>query len=243
MYSRFDRAGEGWLAAAQALRRALHVRLVGGGPGTAQWARRSPGSPALSCVRRTMTPSWGRHTSTTAFEPGGSARPNDRSAALAVVGNAERSVIPGPDISSRWWRVSASRRITRDIAPSRCLRASRRSSACRSLTCVSASTPIVQPTPLTTASQARKSRGPSTDAPPIGTSVRHRSPGPNRAWKRPSRATCAASRSGVPAREAPRAQVQPHERIELGDADHREFSRSAAADPSDLLARETQRST
>ena len=47
----------------------------------------------------------------------------------------------------------------------------------------------------------------------------------------------------LPAREPPRAQIQPHERTELRNSNHREVWRSAAADPSDLLTGETQRST
>lgn len=142
----------------------------------------------------------------------------------AVPGNCSRRRAPASATIRRLCAVSFTTRSTATTSPSRCFNAMRRSSACRSESRVSASTPTRHPAPSITASHARRSRTPGEDSwddevePTTGLSACHATVAGIRARNRARRLMCAASRTGRPPgnaraeRSSPTAANRPDNR-------------------------------
>ena len=151
--------------------------------------RRRP-SLAFSHAERSAGASVIGQRNTIPSPPGSCAALSAARICRGVSGNARRR--PGDSASTRrLWRVSRSRRITRDMPASRCLRWILRSVACTSNRCVSASTIARKCAPRIEASSARMSPGIWSQ-----TSVSHSSERCSPAWRRSRRSRCARSRAG-----------------------------------------------
>jgi hypothetical protein len=134
------------------------------------------------------------YRSTIELASGRAPAPSSSSVRRAGAGNLSWRGSPADRMSRRLCSLLRSSRMTRGMSPSRCFRAIRRSSACRSWGRVSASTPESHPRPVIIASHARRSPGIGS-----GTSWRHPKPGCSRARRRWSSSTWARSRIGSPA--------------------------------------------